>query len=153
MKIAFRKTRFTNKQSGLTMYTVRPIRYSTISEEAATDYALHNSNLNRQELVTGFAAIRQAMDNFLLNGHNIVIDGLGVFFSTARTGKWDEQNKKWVSGGADSMDGVDNANIKTVKIGFRPCTALRKEMQNAEMSLQGTKTLLYRSLTGQVGNI
>lgn len=149
MNINFRKTKFKNQQTGLAMWTIRPVRYSVFDEEAVTDYAVHNSNINRQELMTGFAAIRQAIDNFVLNGHNIIIDGLGCFYSTVKTGKWDEKSKKWVSAGAASMDGVSNANIKNINIRFRPCTSLREKMRDSEMQMIDTKGKMYQTMIGK----
>ncbi len=148
MDITFRKIKFKNQLTGLDMWTIRPIRYSVFDEEAVADYSVHNSNINRQELMTGFAAIRQAIDNFVLNGHNIIIDGLGCFYSTVKTGMWDEKSKKWVSAGVDSTDGVSNANIRKVNIRFRPCTALRQQMQDSQTDMINTKSKLYKTITG-----
>ena len=53
---------------------------------------------------------------------------------------WDEKKKKWVSGGADSMDDVTPDNIRGVFVRFRPCSELRAEMTAAKF-FDVTKTL------------
>lgn len=129
--IGYYKTSFVNKQSGLKMYTVRLTPYSVLDTESVINQALKDSNIKAQDMAVAFAALGQAIEDFVLNGHSVSIDGLGTFRLTAKTGKWDAQNQKWTSGGADSMDGVDNANIKGVYVRFRPSRLLRKELDNA----------------------
>lgn len=149
--IRYYKTTFKNQQTGVQMYSVRLTPYSVIDEESACDYSVHNSNINRQELRAGFSALNQAIENFVLNGNNIILTDLGLFYTSVRTGKWDAESGKWVSGGADTMDDVDNANIRTLSIRFRPCTSLKNQMslaKFAEISTDGD--LLGRAKSGNL---
>lgn len=150
--LRYYKSTFKNQQTGVQMYTVRLTPYSVIDEESVCDYAVHNSNINRQEMRSGFSALNQAIQNFVLNGHNIILTDLGVFYTTIRTGKWDEENKKWVSAGADAMDGVDNANIRTLSIRFKPCTSLKNQMALAKFAeISADSDLLGKTKGGNLG--
>ena len=138
--IGYYKTKFENQVTGEDMYTVRLVPYSTFDKNQVVDYASKDSNINPQDLAIGFSALAQAIEEFVLNGHSVTLDGLGNFRLTCRTGKWDEKKKKWVSGGADSMDDVTPDNIRGVFVRFRPCSELRAEMTAAKF-FDVTKTL------------
>ncbi|MGN1236974.1 MAG: hypothetical protein ACI4TS_05965, partial [Bacteroidaceae bacterium] len=102
---------------------------------------------NRQDLAVGFAALCQAIEEFVLQGHSVTLDGLGNFRLTAKTGKWDAENKKWISAGCESMDEVSPDNIRGVYLRFRPCTALRNELKKISM-FDVTKTLFGGTMGG-----
>ena len=70
------------------------VPYSVIDSEEVVELACKDSNINRQDLAVGFAALCQAIENFVLQGHSVTLAGLGNFRLTAKTGKWDEENKK-----------------------------------------------------------
>lgn len=131
--IGYYKTSFKNSQTGAKMYTVRLVPYSVIDTESLVSLALKDSNINPQDMGMGFAALGQAIEDFVLNGHSVTLDGLGNFSLSCKTGKWDAEQGKWVSAGSDSADGVDNANIKGVYVRFRPCTRLRQELNAASL--------------------
>ena len=138
--IGYYKTEVKNPITGDKMYSVRLVSYSLIDSESVVALACKDSNINRQDMAVGFAALCQAIEDFVLQGHSVTLDGLGNFRLTAKTGKWDAENGKWVSGGADSMDDVTPNNIKGVFVRFRPCKELRTEMNKVHL-FDVTKTL------------
>ena len=146
-KIGFYKTEVCNPKGTGKLYSVRMVPYSVIDSEEVVELACKDSNINRQDLAVGVAALCQAIENFVLQGHSVTLAGLGNFRLTAKTGKWDEENKKWVSAGSESMDGVSTDNIRGVYLRFRPCTALRNELKNISM-FDVTKTLFGGTMGG-----
>lgn len=150
-KIGYYKTSFKNQQTGVQMYSVRLVPYSVLDGESVVGLAVKDSNINPQDMAAGFAALSQAIEDFVLNGHSVSIEGLGNFSLSAKTGKWDAENQKWVSAGADSMDGVDDANIKGVYVRFRPSTQLRKELNEATFFEVNNEATLFGRTKG--GNL
>ena len=114
--------------------------YSKIGEDDIVRLALADSNINTQDLGTGFAALTQAIYDFVLNGHSVTLDGLGNFRLTCKTGEWDEKTQKWKSAGKDNMDDVSTDGIKGVYVRFRPMSARRC----AARSGQTTRQILNR---------
>ena len=121
-----------NKTSGAVKYGVRLKSYSTMSKSDCKKYAMGIAKVTGGEMDRGFAALGQAISEFVLNGHSITIDGLGCFTLSTKTGIWNEQQQKWVSAGQTSMDQVDASQIKGLYLRFRPCKELRAELKNAE---------------------
>lgn len=128
--VGFYKTSVKHPISGDKLFTVRLVPYSVISGEEATALACKDSNINDQDLAVGFAALTQAIEAFVFQGHSVTLEGLGNFRLTAKSGVWDAKAQKWVSGGSKSMDDVTPDKIKGVYVRFRPCTSLRREMQH-----------------------
>lgn len=138
--IGYYKTEVKNPVTGEKMYSVRLVPYTLIDSEQVVAYACKDSNVKRQDMAVGFSALCQAIEDFVLQGHSVTLDGLGNFRLTAKTGKWDAEAGKWVSGGVDNMDDVTPNNIKGVYLRFRPCTSLRRDLKNAGL-FNVTKTL------------
>ena len=147
--LGFYKTKREDETSGVTRYSVRLVPYSVIDKEAVVNLALKDSNINRQDLAMGFAALGQAIEDFVLNGHSVTLDGLGNFRLTCKTGIWDDRTKKWTSAGRTSMDDVSTNDIKGVYIRFRPCKALREEINSASF-FEVTNTLFGKTKGGKL---
>lgn len=130
-KIGYYKTSFENPLSGNTMYTVKLVPYGVIDSQEAIMLASKDANIRPQDMAMGFAALSQAIEDFVLQGHSVTLPGLGNFRLTSKSGVWDAKKKKWKSGGADSMDKVTPDNIRGVYVRFRPSTELRTELANA----------------------
>ena len=131
MKLGYRIYKNEDADTGAAKYGVRLVPYSKIGEEDIVRLALADSNINTQDLGAGFAALTQAIYDFVLNGHSVTLDGLGNVRLTCKTGEWDEKTQKWKSAGKDSMDDVSSDGIKGVYVRFRPCTQLREQMKRA----------------------
>lgn len=131
MKLGFRVYEHEDADTGVKKYGVRLVPYSKIDEESVVRLALADSNINGQDLAAGFAALTQAIYDFVLNGHSVTLDGLGNFRLTCKTGVWDEQEQKWTSAGKNSEEDVSADDIRGVYVRFRPCTSLREQMKQA----------------------
>ncbi len=130
-EIGFYKTEKRNPTTGEKVYTVRLVPYSVMSSDEIVARTFKDSNIKRHDMAVGFSALCQAIEDFVMQGHSVSLDGLGNFRLSARTGKWDAENNKWTSAGKDNKEDVTPKDIKGVYLRFRPCTALRTELNNA----------------------
>lgn len=147
--LGFYKTSREDEATGAKRYTVRLVPYSVIDKQAVVELALKDSNINRQDLAAGFAALGQAIEDFVLNGHSVTLDGLGNFRLTCKTGEWDATTQKWKSAGKDNMDDVSTNGIRGVYVRFRPCKALREEINHASF-FEVTNTLFGKTKGGKL---
>jgi len=139
-KVGYYIRSFENPLDGETLYTVRLKNYSTIDKNDIVALAQKDSNLNAGDLAIGFSAMQQAINDFVLNGHSVTLDGIGCFTLSCKTGIWDTKKNKWKSAGKTSMEDVSSSDIKAVYVRFRPCTLLRQQMaQTKFFSIKGTK--------------
>lgn len=60
--------------------------------------------------------LTQMISEYVLNGHNITVDGLGCFFLTNS------------SKGSETEAEVTADNVKNVYVRFRPCSRLKKDL-------------------------
>ncbi len=132
-EIGYYKTEVKNPVSGEKMYSVRLAAYSVIDSEQIVDLAVKDSNVKRHDMAVGFSALCQAIEDFVLQGHSVTLEGLGNFRLSAKSGVWDSENNKWTSAGKDNKEDVTSKDIKGVYLRFRPCTALRTELNNASL--------------------
>ncbi len=146
-KIAYYTREFENQLSGETLYCARLAKYSTLNAEQVVALAQQDANVNASDMAVAFSALGQAINDFVLNGHSVTLDGLGNFRLTAKTGVWDAKKKKWKSAGRTSMDDVSASDIKGIYVRFRPCTELRRELENVEL-FDMTKTLFGGTVGG-----
>ena len=88
------------------------IPYSKLDKQFILRWASSFVNMTEAQMETGFAALSEAMQYFVLNGHSVTLDGLGTFSFSTKTGLWDEKTKKWKSAGKDSMSAVSADDIR-----------------------------------------
>jgi nucleoid DNA-binding protein len=132
-EIGYYKTKVMNPTSGEMMYGVRLVPYTVMSADEIVAHACRSANIKRQDMAVGFSALCQAIQDFVMQGHSVSLDGLGNFRVSAKSGVWDSETNKWVSAGKDSKEEVTTKDIKGVYVRFRPCTALRTELNNAKL--------------------
>lgn len=95
--------------------------YSTINRNQVIDYAVTNSNIERSVLETAMTGLCQLIKQFLLNGHNISIDNFGCFYLSN------------TSRGELTADEVTSDDVKKAYVRFRPCKALRQDLQQVPL--------------------
>lgn len=66
-------------------FVLRPVRYSTIDHETFINYCATNSTVPRASLRASLEAIISGLEDLLLNGHSVSLDGLGTFSLSATT--------------------------------------------------------------------
>lgn len=84
------------------------VTYSNIGEREIIDYAVQNSNVERSVIEQAMIGLEEAINNFLINGHNLQFWPLGSFYTTIR------------SLGAESPGDFNAKNIKRLNIVFVP---------------------------------
>lgn len=84
------------------------VTYSNIGEREIIDYAVQNSNIERSVIEQAMIGLEEAINNFLINGHNLQFWPLGSFYTTIR------------SLGALMPDEFTAKNIKRLNIVFVP---------------------------------
>lgn len=136
-----------NPRSGEKIYVRRTLPYSKMAKDDVVAYAQANSSVNPQDLAVAFDALGAAIEQFVLNGHSVTLDGLGNFRITSKSGVWDSNNNKWVSGGSDNMDDVTPEKIRGVFVRFRPSREVRTMLRKTQF-FDCTKT----KFGGTMGN-
>lgn len=106
-------------------FVLRPVHYSTISEKGIIKSCNRNSNVSEAHLQAAFSAIALAFKNYLFDGHNVTIAGVGIF-----------------SLGVKGVSEVDSSKagskqLARLTIRFRPCIELREMLDNADVELDG----------------
>lgn len=84
------------------------VTYSNIGEREIIDYAVQNSNIERSVIEQAMIGLEEAINNFLINGHNLQFWPLGSFYTTIR------------SEGTEIPGDFTAKNIKRLNIVFVP---------------------------------
>lgn len=99
-----------------------PNRYSTINYKDIVTYAARAAHVPESSIEVAMDALYDALSYFVLNGHNVKIDGLGTFFFGIN---------------AFAEEQIENAGadaIYRLKIGFLPEKDLREAMNNVAVT-------------------
>lgn len=95
--------------------------YSQIGRAQILEAAQRNSQIPKSYLDQTFDALEVEIENFVMNGHSITLEGLGTITSTLH------------SRGVATEDLVLADNIKRVKFGFRAASSLRRMLKSANI--------------------
>ncbi|MBP3774872.1 MAG: hypothetical protein ILA34_05945 [Bacteroidaceae bacterium] len=109
--------------------------YTPIDGQAVIAYAVENSHVDRAVIEAAMAGLTQVIQSFLLNGHNLTVDGLGCFFISNKS-KGSEQSKD-----------VTADSVKRLYIRFRPDRRMREEMK--QVSYHDITRTAYGKLAGK----
>lgn len=93
--------------------------YSQIGRAQILEAAQRNSQIPKSYLDQTFDALEVEIQNFVMNGHSITLDGLGTITSTLH------------SKGELVADNVKAENVRRVKFGFRAASSLRRMLKSA----------------------
>ena len=102
--------------------------YSQIGRAQILEAAQRNSQIPKSYLEQTFDALEVEIQNFVMNGHSITLDGLGTITSTLH------------SRGVDNVDDVNSDLIKRVKFGFRAASNLRRLVNSANIIVNPIET-------------
>ena len=95
--------------------------YSQIGRAQILDAAQRNSQIPKSYLDQTFDALEVEIENFVMNGHSITLDGLGTITSTLH------------SSGQSSAADVKAEDVRRVKFGFRAASSLRRMLKSANI--------------------
>ncbi len=99
-----------------------PNRYSTINYKDIVTYAARAAHVPESSIEVAMDALYDALSYFVLNGHNVKIDGLGTFFFGINA----YAEEQIENAGADA--------IHRLKIGYLPEKDLRDAMNNVAVT-------------------
>ena len=107
------------------------VKYSNIGNDQLIQYMLENSNVSRATAVGAVFGVRSCVENFLLNGHTILIPGLGRFSLNVK------------SKAQDSAKKVKPNTFKKLHIRFSPAKEIKASAKSAKFLgiLKGDDTL------------
>lgn len=126
------------------------IPYSKLDKQFILRWASSFVNMTEAQMETGFAALSEAMQYFVLNGHSVTLDGLGTFSFSTKTGLWDEKTKKWKSAGKDSMSAVSADDIRGLYVRFRPAAGLAQTLGSAKFFNVEATSFGYQEVNGEL---
>ena len=123
-RVAYKVNGVEDEDSGAKKAYARLVPYSKLDKNYILTKAAEFAGMTEAQMEAGFAALSEAIQYFVLNGHSVTLNGLGTFSFSTKTGIWNAQTQKWESAGRDSMDDVSSNDIKGVYLRFRPCNIL-----------------------------
>lgn len=123
-KIRFYWARQKHPQTLQVGWTIRPFLYSRIGRDQIVDAAQRNSQIPKAYLQQTFDALITEVENFVMNGHSISLDGLGTIRSYFRGG-----------GSATEENYSIEDCLEKVKFSFKPAPSLRRLMKSVSIRI------------------
>lgn len=113
------KTRLTTIGFNKTQkYVTSPVRYSNITVDDLIKFASENSGISKANIAASFFAIQQQIEQFVCNGHGIVLGNLGTFYISTRCKA------------ADEVKDAGASSVKNLAVRFRQSKKLRTLLNN-----------------------
>ena len=123
-RVAYKVNGVEDEDSGAKKAYARLVPYSKLDKNYILTKAAECAGMPEAQMAAGFAALSEALQYFVLNGHSVTLNGLGTFSFSTKTGIWNEHLKEWESAGRASRAAVTAHDIKRVYLRFRPCAIL-----------------------------
>lgn len=127
-KLGYRIVTMEDENVGVKYSYARLVPFSSLSATEVNKWAADFMKVSEAQMKSGFQALADAIQYFVLNGHSVTFDTLGTFTFSTKTGVWDEKTMKWKSAGKASMSDVSANDIRAVYVRFRPGTDLRNAL-------------------------
>ena len=99
-------------------YVTSPVRYSNITVDDLIKFASENSGISKANISASFFAIQQQIEQFVCNGHGIVLGNLGTFYISTRCKA------------ADEVKNAGASSVKSLAVRFRQSKKLRTLLNN-----------------------
>lgn len=99
-------------------YVTSPVRYSNITVDDLIKFASENSGISKANISASFFAIQQQIEQFVCNGHGIVLGNLGTFYVSTRCKA------------ADEVKDAGASSIRSLAVRFRQSKKLRSMLNN-----------------------
>ena len=99
-------------------YVTSPVRYSNITVDDLIKFASENSGISKANISASFFAIQQQIEQFVCNGHGIVLGNLGTFYISTRCKA------------ADEVKDAGASSVKNLAVRFRQSKKLRTLLNN-----------------------
>ena len=102
-------------------YVTSPVRYSNITVDDLIKFASENSGISKANISASFFAIQQQIEQFVCNGHGIVLGNLGTFYVSTRCKA------------ADEVKDAGASSVKSLAVRFRQSKKLRTLLNNNKL--------------------
>lgn len=99
-------------------YVTSPVRYSNITVDDLIKFASENSGISKANISASFFAIQQQIEQFVCNGHGIVLGNLGTFYISTRCKA------------AEDVKDAGASSIRSLAVRFRQSKKLRSMLNN-----------------------
>lgn len=107
---------------GANRYVANVDRYSTIEWKDIVFYAARAAHVPESSIEVAMDALYDALNYFVLNGHNVKIDGIGTFYFGIN------------AGAEEAEEDAGAASVKRLKIGLLPEMSLRQALNNVAIT-------------------
>lgn len=131
-KIRFYWATMKHPQTQQVGWTIRPFLYSRIGRDQIVDAAQRNSQIPKAYLQQTFDALITEVENFVMNGHSITLNGLGTirtYFRGEGTTTTSEYNIE--------------EQLQKVKFSFKPATSLRQLLKQVQIRVTDERKPFY----------
>ena len=126
LKSQEQKVNFLKTNTLESAYVLRPVQYSTISSSDLVDKIVKTSYVPRAAVAATLVALTEMMENYLMEGHRLQLDGFGTFSLT-------------VDGNVvkTAQDAGIEKQFNKLKINFNPAVELKEKLANVDVELDG----------------
>ena len=126
LKSQEQKVNFLKTNTLESAYVLRPISYSTITNNDLVEKITRTSYVPKSAVAATLVALSEVMENFLFEGHRLQLDGFGTFSLTV-----DGNVAK------TSQDAGIEKQFNKLKINFNPAVELKEKLANVDVELDG----------------
>ena len=139
LKSQEQKVNFLKTNTLESAYVLRPVNYSTITNNDLIDKIVKTSYVPRSAVAATLVALSEVMENFLFEGHRLQLDNFGTFSLT-------------VDGNVvkEAQDAGIEKQFNKLKINFNPAVELKEKLSNVDVELDGVWKCLDLSAENKV---
>ena len=126
LKSQEQKVNFLKTNTLESAYVLRPVQYTTISNNDLIDKIVKTSYVPRAAVASTLVALTEMMENYLMEGHRLQLDGFGTFSLT-------------VDGNVvkTAQDAGIEKQFNKLKINFNPAVELKEKLASVDVELDG----------------
>ena len=121
-----KKVNFLKTNTLESAYVLRPISYSTITNNDLVEKITRTSYVPKSAVAATLVALTEMMENYLMEGHRLQLDGFGTFSLTV-----DGNVAK------TAQDAGIEKQFNKLKINFNPAVELKEKLANVDVELDG----------------
>lgn len=126
LKSQEQKVNFLKTNTLESAYVLRPISYSTITNNDLVEKITRTSYVPKSAVAATLVALTEMMENYLMEGHRLQLDGFGTFSLTV-----DGNVAK------TAQDAGIEKQFNKLKINFNPAVELKEKLANVDVELDG----------------
>ena len=126
LKAQEQKVNFLKTNTQESAYVLRPISYTTITNDDLVEKIVKTSYVPRAAVAATLVGLVEQMENYLLEGHRLQLDNFGTFSLTVDGNVVKEAHNA----------GIEK-QFNKLKINFNPAVELKAKLANVDVELDG----------------